>query len=66
MRPPQETLGFTLEQSQLRRKYGVTVVGVKSPGQDFTYAVPTTKVMQGDTLIVAGKTELLDNLAARP
>ena len=42
MRPPQETLGFTLEQSQLRRKYGVTVVGVKSPGQDFTYAVPST------------------------
>jgi trk system potassium uptake protein TrkA len=66
MRPPQETLGFTLEQSQLRRKYGVTVVGVKSPGQDFTYAVPTTKVMQGDTLIVAGKSELLENLASRP
>lgn len=66
MRPPQESLGFTLEQSQLRRKYGVTVVGVKSPGQDFTYAVPTTKVMQGDTLIVAGKSELLEKLAARP
>ena len=66
MRPPQETLGFTLEQSQLRRKYGVTVVGVKSPGQDFTYAVPSTKVMQGDTLIVAGKTELLEQLASRP
>lgn len=66
MRPPREALGFTLEQSQLRSKYGVTVVGVKSPGQDFTYAVPQTKVMQGDTLIVAGKTELLDQLAARP
>lgn len=66
MRPPQESLGFTLEQTQLRRKYGVTVVGVKSPGQDFTYAVPSTKVMQGDTLIVAGKIELLEQLAARP
>ena len=66
MRPPQESLGFTLEQSALRSKYGVTVVGVKSPGQDFTYAVPQTKVMQGDTLIVAGKTELLEKLAARP
>ena len=66
MRPPQETLGFTLEQTALRSKYGVTVVGVKSPGQDFTYAVPQTKVMQGDTLIVAGKTELLEKLAARP
>jgi trk system potassium uptake protein len=66
MRPPQETLGFTLEQSALRSKYGVTVVGVKSPGQDFTYAVPHTKVMQGDTLIVAGKIELLEKLATRP
>ena len=66
MRPPQETMGFTLEQSALRSKYGVTVVGVKSPGQDFTYAIPQTKVMQGDTLIVAGKTELLEKLAARP
>jgi trk system potassium uptake protein TrkA len=66
MRPPQETLGFTLEQSALRSKYGVTVVGVKSPGQDFTYAIPQTKVLQGDMLIVAGKTELLEKLAARP
>lgn len=66
MRPPQETIGFTLEQTQLRSKYGVTVVGVKSPGQDFTYAVPQTKVMQDDMLIVAGKTSLLEKLAARP
>ena len=66
MRPPAEAIGFTLEQSQLRSKYGVTVVGVKSPGQDFTYAVPATKVLQGDTLIVAGKVEHLEKLAARP
>ena len=66
LRPPKESIGFTLEQSQLRRKYGVTVVGVKSPGEDFTYAVPQTKVMVDDTLIVAGRTSLLEGLAARP
>ena len=66
MRPPKEALGFTLEQSALRSKYGVTVVGVKSPGEDFTYAVPQTKVMQDDMLIVAGKAALLEKLAARP
>lgn len=66
MRPPQETIGFTLEQSQVRSKYGVTVVGVKSPGQDFTYAVPSTKVSAHDTLIVSGPTTLLERLAARP
>lgn len=66
MAPPRETIGFTLGQSQIRTKYGVTVVGVKSPGRDFSYAVPETKVGQQDTLIVSGPTELLERLALRP
>lgn len=66
MKPPQEAIGFTLGQSQIRSKYGVTVVGVKSPGHDFTYAIPETKVSTHDTLIVSGPTELLERLAARP
>ena len=66
MRPPQEAVGFTLEQSQIRSKYGVTVVGVKSPGEDFTYAVPSTKVSAHDTIIVSGPSQLLERLAARP
>ena len=66
MRPPQEAIGFTLAQSAIRSKYGVTVVGVKAPGQDFTYAVPETKVTAHDTLIVSGPTDLLERLAARP
>ncbi len=64
--PPQETIGFTLEQSQIRRKYGVTVVGVKAPGEDFTYAVPATKVSAHHVLIVSGPTELIERFAARP
>ena len=66
MRPPQEAIGFTLSQSGIRSKYGVTVVGVKAPGQDFTYAVPETKVTAHDTLIVSGPTDLLERLASRP
>ncbi len=66
MKPPQEAIGFTLAQSQIRSKYGVTIVGVKAPGQDFTYAVPETKVTAHDTLIVSGPTDLLDRLASRP
>ena len=58
MRPPTEMIGFTLEQSQVRSRYGVTVVGVKSPGEDFTYAVPTTKVTAHDVLIVSGPSDL--------
>jgi trk system potassium uptake protein TrkA len=66
IKPPSETIGFTLEQSQVRRKYGVTVVGVKAPGEDFTYAVPETKISAHHTLIVSGPTELLERFAARP
>src|SRR5699024_9836835 len=42
MRPPREIQGFTLSESGVRDKYGVTIVGIKSPGRDFTYADPST------------------------
>jgi trk system potassium uptake protein TrkA len=66
MAPPREAVGFTLAQSQIRSKYGVTVVGVKAAGEDFTHAVPETKVTAHHTLIVSGPTELLERLASRP
>ncbi|WP_136611267.1 potassium channel family protein [Sinomonas albida] len=66
MYPPKETQGFTLAESQVRAKYGVTVVGVKSPGEDFTYAQPHTKVSSRDMLIVSGHVDLLERFAARP
>jgi trk system potassium uptake protein TrkA len=66
MRPPQETQGFTLAESKIREKYGVTVVGVKAPGQDFTYAVPETRVSRDDLLIVSGRTQLIERFAAQP
>ncbi len=66
MYPPKETQGFTLAESQVRAKYGVTIVGVKSPGEDFTYAQPHTKVSGRDMLIVSGHVDLLERFAARP
>lgn len=66
MRPPQETQGFTLAESQIRRRYGVTVVGVKAHGQDFNYAGPDTRVSPHDLLIVSGRTALIEKFAARP
>ncbi len=66
MTPPTEAVGFTLAQSDIRQKYGVTVVGVKSPGQDFTYARPETKVRAGDLIIVSGPTTLIERMAGRP
>jgi trk system potassium uptake protein TrkA len=66
MRPPAETHGFTLTESKVREKYGITVVGVKTPGRDFTYAVPETRVYQQDVMIVSGRSELIEKFAARP
>lgn len=66
MSPPSEAIGFTLAQSAIRSRYGVTVVGVKAPGEDFTYAVPETKVSARHTLIVSGPSELLEQFVRRP
>jgi trk system potassium uptake protein TrkA len=66
MYPPKETQGFTLAESSVRSKYGVTIVGVKSPGEDFTYAQAQTKVSGRDMLIVSGHVDLLERFAARP
>ncbi|MEV0649098.1 TrkA family potassium uptake protein [Phytomonospora sp. NPDC050363] len=63
-RPPAEALGRTLAEAQLRTKYGVTVVGVKRPGEDFTYARPETSIAEGDLIIVSGPTMQVETFAA--
>jgi trk system potassium uptake protein TrkA len=61
---PSEAIGRTLAESALRSKYGITVVGVKMTGSDFTYARPETMVYGGAVLIVAGKTPEVERFAA--
>jgi trk system potassium uptake protein TrkA len=63
IRAPREAHGRTLAESALRTRYGVTIVGVKRPGEDFTYARPETPVRSGDLLIVAGPTEVVEKFA---
>lgn len=53
--PPRSIIGVPLERSGVRTKYGVTVVGIKSPGSDFTHATPQTVVSSGDVIIVSGE-----------
>ncbi|WP_439657401.1 potassium channel family protein [Lentzea sp. HUAS TT2] len=62
-RPPHEAVGKPLGQSKLRGKYGVTVVGVKRPGEGFTYATADTVINSGDVLIVAGKVTDVERMA---
>jgi trk system potassium uptake protein TrkA len=64
VRAPKEAIGRTLADIGLRSKWGVTVVGTKLPGEDFTYARPETVVPPGCILIVAGDTTKVEQFAA--
>jgi trk system potassium uptake protein TrkA len=64
-RAPREAVGRTLEECRLRSKYGVTVVGVKSPRMDFAHAQPGTTIARDDLLIVCGPTKLVEAFAAQ-
>jgi trk/ktr system potassium uptake protein len=62
---PPEAIGRSLAESALRTAYGVTVVGVKMPGQDFTHAQPDTVIPPGAILVVAGRTDQVQRFAAQ-
>jgi len=55
-RPAADIVGLRLADSGVRTQYGVTVVAIKRPGEDFTYATSETVVHADDTIIVAGRT----------
>lgn len=65
MYPPKDLVGFTVGQSRVRERFGVTIIGVKSPGQPFEYTNSDTLISQGDTLIVSGEPGLLEDFANR-
>jgi len=64
MYPPKPIRGLTLTESRVRQKYGITVVGVKSPGKDFTYATADTLISNHDLIIASGSTADLEKFAA--
>ncbi len=66
MYPPKPIRGIPLSESQVRRKYGITVVGVKSPGKDFTYATPETTISNHDLIIVSGNSADIEKFATLP
>ena len=63
---PEVATGLPLGESRVRSGHGVTVVGIKRPGQGFTYATADTVVEKGDVIVVTGRTgdvEAFANLA---
>ncbi len=65
MRPPRDIQGFTIAQSTVRERFGVRIIGVKSPGLPFEYATDTTLIGPEDLIIVSGDSDLLEEFANR-
>lgn len=63
-RAPEEAANKSLEESAMRGKYGITVVGIKRRHTDFTYARPETVVLASDELIVSGPTAKVEKFCA--
>jgi len=63
MYPPKPIRDITLAEAGVRKKYNITVVGVKSPGKDFTYATPETIVSNHDLIIVSGNSGDIETFA---
>jgi len=64
MYPPKPIRGLSLSESHVRQKFGITVVGVKSPGKDFTYATADTIISNHDLIIASGSTVDLEKFAS--
>ena len=62
-RPPQSLFGRALGESRPRSQFGITIVGVKRTGQDFTHATPDTVIEEGDLIIVSGPQDKVENFS---
>ncbi|MGO1181714.1 MAG: potassium channel family protein [Micrococcaceae bacterium] len=65
MYPPADIVGKPLGDARIRTKFGVTVVGVKSPGEAFVNAQPDTIIGPKDVIIVSGHAEKIEKLAEK-
>lgn len=61
---PGPIVGLPLVTSECRKKYDVTVVGVKRAGTDFIHANPDTLILPDDQLVVSGTIPAIETFAA--
>ena len=61
---PEPIVGLPLVTSACRKKYDVTVVGVKRAGEDFIHAVPDTIIFPNDELVVSGRIKDIERFSA--
>lgn len=61
---PQPIVGLPLITSECRKKYDVTVVGVKRADEAFIHAVPDTIIFPDDELVVSGRIKDIERFSA--
>ncbi len=61
---PGAIVGLPLVTSECRKKFDVTVVGVKRAGEDFIHATPDTLILPDDQLVVSGRIDAIEAFAA--
>ena len=61
--PPTVILGRPLSTTDVRKRFGVTIVAIKRSGEDFTYATQDTVVNRGDVIIASGKTHDVEHFS---
>ncbi len=61
---PEVIVGLPLVTSECRKKFSVTVVGVKREGEDFIHAVPDTIIFPKDELVVSGRIRDIEAFSA--
>ena len=58
---PAQFVGYTIGDAKIHDRYGVTIVGVKSPGHEFQYASNDLELHRNDELIIMGKQDQIDH-----
>ena len=66
MFPPRVLVGKTLAAAGIRNEYKITTVGVKKPGESFTYATAETLIAEGDQILVSGHPDDIEKFATLP
>lgn len=62
---PSHMVGKSIAEAQVHDRYGIVVVGVKSPGKEFQYAENEIVMHRNDELILAGKQSQIDQFLVK-
>ena len=57
---PAHVVGYTIEDARVHERFGITVVGIKSPGKEFEYGSKELIMHRNDELIIMGKQNQID------